>query len=405
VGFVVSCGGGGGYNGRTLFESECNTMKQEIAQTSFLAIDRAIGDILSKLSKKAADYDAVVFFASSSYDFPLLSAEIKKVFTKAEVIGISCYGEISPNGFTKQTLLVSALSCQKTRFSGVLIEDVNKFPIVDKAKIEAAATKCGISLHSKTSHKDAFAMTFIDGISLSEETFLSLFYAIIQNDEFIITGGSAGDDYKFRQTYVSYNGQTALHGAVVLFVKTSCAFDIRTVNPFIPAGRKRMTITKSDAINRIIYEIDGINAKKRYAEALGVPENRVETVMDVHPIGRVFSGKIFNSSVIGFSPAGAISVYTRVLPNTVIDVLDPGDSVKIASDHFADIHKKIPHPGCVFIINCLLCTTTFEKLSVCGNMASAYKAAFPVFAGFSSFGEQIGKLNVNQTIISIVIGE
>ena len=37
-------------------------MKQEIAQTSFLAIDRAIGDILSKLSKKAADYDAVVFF-------------------------------------------------------------------------------------------------------------------------------------------------------------------------------------------------------------------------------------------------------------------------------------------------------------------------------------------------------
>ena len=379
-------------------------MKQEVAQTSFPAVDRAIGDILSKLSKKAAEYDAVVFFASSSYDFPLLSAEIKKVFTKAEVIGVSCFGEISPNGFTKQTLLVSALSCRKTRFSGVLIEDVNKFPIVDKAKIEAAATKCGIALHSKTSHKDAFALTFIDGISLSEETFLSLFYAIIENDDFIIAGGSAGYDYKFRQTYVSYNGQTALHGAVVLFVKTSCLFDIRTISSFTPTG-KRMTITKADVINRVIHEIDGKIAKKRYAEVLGVPENRVETVMDVHPLGRVFSGKIFSSSVLGFSPAGAISVYTRVLPNTVIDLLEPGDSIEIASNHFAEIRTKIPYVGCVFIINCVLCTTTFEKLNICRNMTSAYKAAFPVFAGFSSYGEQIGKLNVNQTIISIVIGE
>lgn len=379
-------------------------MKQEVAQTSFLAVDRAVEDILSKLSKKAADYDAVVFFASSNYDFARLSVELKKVFTNAEVIGTSSYGEISPKGFTKQTLLVGALSCRKTRFAGVLVENVNRFPIIDRAKIEAAAARCGIALNSKTSHKDAFALTFIDGISYAEETFLSLFYAIIKNDDFIIAGGSAGDDYKFQQTYVSYNGQTALHGAVVLFIKTTCAFDVRAINPFTPTG-KRMTITKADVTGRIIQEIDGKSAKRRYADALGVPENRAETVMDVHPLGRVFSGKIFNSSVIGFTPTGSVCVYTRVLPNTVLDVLEPGDGVKIVSDNFTEIHKKIPNPGCVFIINCLLCTTTFEKLNLCGNIAAAYKTAFPVFCGFSSFGEQIGKLNVNQTIISIVIGE
>lgn len=379
-------------------------MKQEVVQTSFLAVDRAVEDILSKLSKKPSEYDAVVFFASTSYDFVELSKEMKNVFTHAEVVGSSTFGEISPKGFTKRTLLVTALSCRKTRFSGVLIEDINKFPIIDKSKIEAAAAKCGIVINSKTSHKDAFALAFIDGISYAEETFLSLFYAIIKNDDFILAGGSAADDWQFKQAYVSYNGVTAFHGAVILFVKTSCPFDIRTVSPFTVTG-KRMTITKADVSNRLIHEIDGKNAKRAYCEALEIPESRAESVMGAHPIGRVFSGKIFGSSVVGFTPSGAINVYTRVLPNTVIDILQPGNTTKIAADCFAEVRKKIPNPGCVFIINCTLCTTTFEKLNLCGQMADTYKSAFPVFCGFSSYGEQIGNLNVNQTIISIVIGE
>ncbi|CEM61066.1 hypothetical protein TPHV1_140014 [Treponema phagedenis] len=38
-------------------------------------------------------------------------------------------------------------------------------------------------------------------------------------------------------------------------------------------------------------------------------------------------------------------------------------------------------------------------------MTDLYKKVFPVFCGFSSYGEQIGKINSNQTFVSIVIGE
>ena len=68
--YFLDTEGEGEHNGRNLMRSECNTMKQEIAQTSFLAIDRAIDDILSKLSKKSADYDAVVFLLPAVTIFP-----------------------------------------------------------------------------------------------------------------------------------------------------------------------------------------------------------------------------------------------------------------------------------------------------------------------------------------------
>ncbi|QEJ94312.1 hypothetical protein FUT79_03225 [Treponema phagedenis] len=379
-------------------------MKQEVYQTSLKDIDSAIAEITSKLAKSPSQYDAVIFFASADYDFPKLASKIKNVFSKAEVIGTSTSGEISESGFKKRSLVVSAVSCNKTRFSGLIIDNVDKFPIIDKSKIEAAAAKCGIAINSAASHKDAFALTFINGLCNAEEALLALFYAIIKNDQFLIAGGSAGDDLQFKKTYVSYNGETVSNGAVILFVKTQCPFDIRKENIFKPSG-KRVTITKADVNTRTIYEIDGRNAGKYYSECIGVPQSEVQNAILDHPFGRVFGGKIFISSLASFTPTGAINMYSRVLPNTTVEILNLDDSLQIATDNLTAISKTIPRPGFVFVINCILRTIGFERRNLCGKMTDLYKKVFPVFCGFSSYGEQIGKINPNQTFVSIVIGE
>ncbi|MGP1594550.1 MAG: FIST signal transduction protein [Treponema sp.] len=379
-------------------------MKQEVVQTSSMDVDRAVIDIVSKLSKSAHEYNVIIFFAAAEYDFPALAVKIKECFPKAEVLGASAPGEITPKGFIKQSLVVTALSCSKTSFQGVLIDNIDKFPIIDKSKLEQAALKCGISINSASSHKDAFALTFVNGVRNAEESFLSFFHAVIKNDQFIIAGGSAGDNLEFKKTYISYNGTVTVQGAVVLFIKTRCVFDVRKVNIFKSTG-KRMTITKADMLTRTIYELDGQNAKRYYCKNLGIPESQVDSVILDHPLGRNFNNKLYISSITGFTPSGAINVFTRVVPNTIVDILEPADTLQILSDNLAEISKKVPRFGCAFIIPCLLCTIGFEKYQLCSKITDLLNKTFPTFCGFSGFGEQFGKLNNNQTIIMVVIGE
>ena len=379
-------------------------MKQEVVQTSSMEVNRAVSDIISKLSKPVHEYNVVIFFAAAECDFSALAGKMKESFPKAEVLGVSAPGEITPQGFIKQPLVVTALSCSKTSFQGVLIDNVDKFPIIDKSKLEQAALKCGISINSASSHKDAFALTFINGVCNAEEAFLSFFHAVIKNDQFIIAGGSAGDNFEFKKTYISYNGTVATRGAVVLFVKTRCAFAVRKINIFKSTG-KRMTITKADMLTRTIYELDGKRAKQYYCKNLGIPESQVDSAILDHPLGRNFNNKLYISSVTSFTPSGAINVFNRVIPNTVVDILEPADALQVLSENIAEIGKNISHFGCVLIIPCLLCTVGFEKHRLCGKIIDLLKSSFPTFCGFSGFGEQFGKLNNNQTIVMVVIGE
>ncbi|MDD7699149.1 MAG: hypothetical protein PUJ61_07335 [Spirochaetia bacterium] len=51
---------------------------------------------------------------------------------------------------------------RRTRFSGIALDGVDKFPIVHKQELEDAARKIGIKCADPMSHKDAFAITFVN---------------------------------------------------------------------------------------------------------------------------------------------------------------------------------------------------------------------------------------------------
>ena len=78
--------------------------------------------------------------------------------------------------------------------SGVIFDDADQFPIIHKPQIEDAARKVGITMHRRGANKDCFALTFINGLCNAEESTLALLNAVIGDDDFVIVGGSAGDD-------------------------------------------------------------------------------------------------------------------------------------------------------------------------------------------------------------------
>jgi hypothetical protein len=376
-------------------------MQQQVVHSSASTAEAAIDEVCSKLGHNTT-YQAILFFASTKYDFNHLSQLFSERYPHCQIAGTTTSGEISPDGFTKGGLVVSALSWQGAVCSGVIFDNADQFPYIHKANIEKAAAVCGISPQTTVQNKNVFAITFICAMHNAEESVLALLHSILGND-LPVAGGSAGDDGAFKNTSVSYNGTVVSAGAVVLFFKTSDPFDVYRENIFRSTG-KAINITDADPEKRIILSIDGQNPQRRYAEMLGISTAELTRTLDDHPFGRVFGNEIFISSLASFNHDGTINMFSRVLPNTPVEILEFIHPVETAQSTCDRILQKIPHPGAVFLINCLQRTTRFERLNLCGRIKELYDSAFHTYFGFTSYGEQINRINSNQTLVTLVVG-
>lgn len=125
----------------------------------------------------------------------------------------------------------------------------------------------------------------------------------------------------------------------------------------------------------------------------------------MNPLGRMFGDNIFISSIAGVNPDHSFNMYCRCMPNTKVDIMEIGD-VKAIMDMTCDaIEANIPNPGFVFFINCILRTLAFETNDQGRYLVDLYQRRFRKVAGFSSYGEQIGKVNSNQTLVVLAMEE
>ena len=98
-------------------------------------------------------------------------------------------------------------------------------------------------------------------------------------------------------------------------------------------------------------------------------------------------------------------MYCRVMPNTKVDIMELGDVKAIMDSTCNAIEENISRPGFVFFINCILRTLAFESNDQGNYLVNLYQSRFGKVAGFSSYGEQIGKVNSNQTLVVLAMEE
>lgn len=379
-------------------------MEQEVVQTNISDIEAAVNDLCSKLKKSSESYNAVIFYAAIKYNFEELSLAIKARFPNSEVIGASTAGEISAQGFLNDTILLTTMSDSSTKVKGVFIDNGSKYPIANKNDIESALSSIGIRCKDPNSHKEAFAIAYTNGVHNAEETILSNFYSIIQNDNFMLAGGTAGFTGDTPKTFVSYNGRTTQDGAVMLFVKTHCRFDIRQEDIFNPTG-KSFFVNESNPIKREITSFDGKPAKTAYAEKLGVSEAQAEGMTFENPFGRMMNGALHIVALAGFTPDKKITTFARVVPNSTLELMHIGNALEKADETCNGIRSVIPYPKFTLMMSCITRTMYFEREHLSTQVIEKYKNTFPTFAGFSVYGEQIGKMHCNQTLVTLVIGD
>lgn len=379
-------------------------MEQEVVSTKIRNVDAAVTDLCGKLRKGLTSYQAVIFMAAIDYDFQQLSTKLKEKFPNSEVIGTSTAGEINGNEFTEGSIVLTTMSDSSTKVKGVFIDCGSKYPITYKDDIESALRTCGISTNDANSHRDAFAIEFTNAVYNAEETILSNFYAIIKNDKFPLAGATAGYTGNTPKSFVSYNGKVTQDGAVMLFVKTRCKFDIRQEDIFNPTG-KQIYVTKSETMKREILAFNGRPATTVYAEQLGVSETQAAQQTFENPFGRYINGSIHIVALAGLTADKKITTFARVTPNTSLELMHIGDALQKADETCAGIRQSIPYPKFTLLMTCITRTMYYDRSGMKSSIINKYKSAFPTFCGFSCYGEQIGRAHCNQTLVSLVIGD
>lgn len=379
-------------------------MEQEVVSTKARSVDLAVSELCGKLKRDLSSYQAVIFLAAIDYDFQQLSDKLKEKFPKAEVIGTSTAGEISDQGFTEGTIILTTMYDSSTRVKGVFIDCGSKYPMAFKPDIEAALRACGISIGDSNSHKDAFAIEFTNAVYNAEETILSNFYSIIKNDKFPLAGATAGFTGNTPKSFVSYNGRVTQDGSVMLFVKTRCKFDIRQEDIFNPTG-KQVYVTKSETMKREIHSFNGRAAASVYAEQLGVSESAAAQQTFENPFGRYINGTIHIVALAGLTADRKITTFARVTPNTALEIMHIGDALKKADETCSGIRNAIASPKFTLLMSCITRTMYYDRSGMKSTIINKYRATFPTFCGFSCYGEQIGRAHCNQTLVSVVIGD
>ncbi|QDQ01633.1 hypothetical protein FOH38_14755 [Lysinibacillus fusiformis] len=361
---------------------------------------QAFREVSAKLHNEPS---LVLFFTSTIHSFEQLTAHFNDKYPNSEVVGVTTTGEIGPQGFSEQSLSAQSYGKDFGKVQAVLMNNIEKYPIFDRNNVLQSAKKIGIHLESPHIYKEGLAFIFPTGLVAGEEKMLSIVNSIFHHDGFPIFGGTAGDDEKFEKTIVSLNGQQTDKGGVVVFIKPYLDFYIQKENIFKSTGIE-LKITKADPEKRIVYEINNETAVRAYARALGVSEQQLTNYFMKNPLGRYFNEELLIASPFRVEANGAIAFYCQVYQDAVVELLEPRDPVETLQSTLATFTGKFNRLEGVLACNCILRKLQFQEERLFPALNSEL-SQLPNLAGFCSYGEQLNKSLINQTLLLIGFGK
>lgn len=354
-------------------------------------------DINEAVSQIKAQFDSldskiVLFFASSNFDPEMTASAFKETFAGTPTFGCSTAGEIVSGKMLKNAVVAMALSTS-------VIEDFS-FQVVQKIKSEnntAQAIKefenhFGVAA-SEMDFEKYVGIILMDGLSGAEERVMDNL-GDLTNVMFI--GASAGDDLKFSKTWVFADGKAYTDAALLIMLKPGVPFSFIKTQSFV-AKPQKLVPTRVDEETREVLEFNGMPAAKAYAEAIGVPQDELESRFMVNPIGLMINDEPFIRSPQRLN-GDTVAFYCMVSEGMELSLLE---SLDIISDTKAAVEKKRAEMGGlsgIINFNCILRTLELEKKNITEEYGKIF-SDIPTI-GFSTYGEAfIGHINQTSTML------
>lgn len=341
---------------------------------------------------------AVVFFCSHHHDGAVLSSALREQYPDAEVIGCTTAGEFTDRWGGKGGVSALALGAGKVRACAAALarfEDDVESGI--RAATDRMAADLGISLRDADPERYV-GLVLVEGVRGKEETANHALGMVAPALSFV--GGSAGDDLEFQQTRVFHNGESSDDGAALLVLEMAVPFTVVKTCSLVPT-ELAFTITRADAPNRVVYEVDGRPVLDAYAEAVGTTPDRLDFGMFMkHPWGMMLDGEPWIRSPKLVLPDGGLMFACAIEEGMMLHLMRNTDLVGETRRAVERVEEHLGQSvGGALLFNC-----TYRRLELdAGDLHESFLQTFARFptAGFHTYGESyLG--HMNQTCTGLV---
>lgn len=344
------------------------------------------------------DLAGVVFFCSATYDRDSIATAMRDRFS-CPVVGCTTAGEIGTS-YRTDSIVGIGFSQSEFRVHPVVIPSVQGLGLTEAAFLADEVSE-HLEIARKLGPEHLFGLLLIDGLSLSEERVVSHLYHAFQGMP--IVGGSAGDNLQFEETYVYYDGHFHRNAAVLVVVETALPYRAFRWQHFEPT-EVDFIVTASDPASRTVYEFDGEPAVEAYARAVGVqPEELDAHVFSLHPIMIQVGEEWYVRSISRANADGSLTFLCAIDNGLPLTLARGGDYLAMLDRQVAALRADIGNPLLTIGCDCILRRLEILEKQIEEDVASRLQQVN--FLGFSTYGEQINGLHVNQTLTGISIGE
>ena len=363
-----------------------------IAYSKTTDLETAVKSLKTEL--KPQEGDLILYFASSNFDPFELSHHMNSVMGTTS-IGCSTSGELISGKMLDDSIVAMCLNSEVVE--DYCVEVIENLSVGLNGKIDAAFESFekhfGTPIN-KMNYEEYVGLVLNDGLSNKEEAINDL---IGNKSNITFIGGSAGDDLKFKSTYL-YKDEAALtHASVLVLLKPKNGFDILKTQSFKPCG-KSLTVTKTIEEERRVEEFDGKPAAKVYAELLGCEEAELSNNFNQRPLGMMLSDTepfVRQPRVVENDD---VMFYCSMKEGQEMEVLEPTDIVKETSADMTSKFAEIGTPAGIINFNCI-----FRKLELIDKKQDEeYGNLFKDIPtiGFHTYGESyIGHINQTATML------
>ncbi len=360
-------------------------------KTTSTDVDIALDELITP------DFEAAALnlvFVSSPFDLNYVASELARR-SRGLVVGCTTSGHIASTGFEQNGAASLSFSSNSTTSWTWSIEDIgNPLACIEKIRVEVVEI---LRTHPIAS---TFGVLLIDGLCGAEEQLTaSLFGAL---PPIPIVGGSAGDHLTFEATHVIHDGKFRQGIATFTLVSTEIPFSIISMKHHHPTST-RLMVTKADAAARKVIEFNGMPAAEAYAEAIDV---RVEDLGSVtfskHPLMVRVGDNHYIRSPQSVESDMTMGFYCALEEGVVLRIGESRQMIETLRTEVAQAQDRVKGAQAMLVFDCILRRLELEEQGVDQEAGEILGNANAI--GFSTYGEQLDALHVNQTLVGIAFG-
>jgi hypothetical protein len=369
------------------------------------------------IDQMAQKPDLIMVFSSVALDQEKMLQGINEAAQGALVVGCSDSGEITTQGPTNKHVAVMAIASDQIKFTAGLGKNV-------KADSHQAGKEAAEDVVKKSPEKISLFISILEGLTGNGAAIVRGMQSVL-GEHFPIIGGSAGDDFAFKKTFVYYQDQVLNDAVVGIGLSGEFSWGIGVKHGWEPIGLP-MKVTKSEGA--VLKEVDNKPALKIYEDSFGkkaeeLTKEPIARMAYTYPLGMSVEGsdELLIRDVVIANEKGEITCAAEIPQGSEVRLMlgDQNKAIQAAEEaaRNALIQLKGSLPKAIFVFDCIARHKLFgsrvgEEINTIQNVLGKN---VPLI-GFYTYGEQAplgGKVEPdicrsvfhNETMCLLVIGE